>query len=227
MGAPKGSFPTNDEVSSYFNEVENALKSQGIRPASGRVRERALLVLTAFNGIEGPTLYPRVFDTEYRLEVDRTDYVLRGVVDVLAVAGEAPDHDNVEIWDYKGTRFPDLSSPTMRDYEWQMAVYAELYHARTGRYPKRAILYFLNELEESMTKRPLRAVHEVRFDRKKIAKALTEFAATATDIMECRGQRSWPLPSEAPSKETCDICDLRWNCTAAAAKYELRTPLLD
>jgi PD-(D/E)XK nuclease superfamily len=227
MGAPKGSFPTNADVEAYFGEVENALKSQGIRPASGAVRDRALLVLKTFNRIEGPTLYPRVFDTEYRLEADRGDYVLRGVVDVLAAAGDAtPDHDNVEIWDYKGTRFPDLSSPTMRDYEWQMAVYAELYRSRTGRYPKRAILYFLNELDEAMTKRPLRAVHEVHFDKSQIAKALNEFASTATDIMGCRAARAWPLPGQAPSKETCDICDLRWNCSAAAAKYDLRTPLL-
>jgi putative RecB family exonuclease len=228
MGAPKASFPTDADVESYFDEVENALKSQGIRPASGEVRDRALIVLKAFNRVEGPTLYPRVFDTEYRLEADRGDYVLRGVVDVLAAASDAtPDPEDVEIWDYKGTRFPDLSSPTMQDYEWQMAVYAELYHSRTGRYPKRAILYFLNELDASTTKRPLRAVHEVQFNGPRIKKALTEFATTAAHIMQCRDARAWPLPGDPPSKETCDICDLRWNCSATASKYDLRTPLLD
>lgn len=227
MGAPARSFPSDNDVIAYFGEVENALKSHGIRPASPEVRERALVVLQAFNRVEGPTLYPRVFDTEYRLETDRGDYVLRGVVDVLAASSDpTADHDDVEIWDYKGTRFPDLSSPTMRDYEWQMAVYAELYRARAGRYPKKAVLYFLNELDVASTSRPLRAVHEVQFDDARIAQALQEFASTAQDIMRCRAARSWPLPTESPNKETCDICDLRWNCSASETRYVLRTPLL-
>src|SRR5437899_2623978 len=53
----------------------------------------------------------------------------------------------MEIWDYKGTRLPDLSSAEMRDYVWQMCAYAELYRERAGTYPARAILYFLNDLD--------------------------------------------------------------------------------
>lgn len=227
MGHPPGSFPSDEDVVSYFGEVENALKSHGIRPASPAVRERALMVLQAFNRVEGPTLYPRVFDTEYRLETDRGEYVLRGVVDVLAASDDLQaDQNDVEIWDYKGTHFPNLTSPTMRDYEWQMAVYAELYRARAGRYPRKAILYFLNELDATTTVRPRRAVHEVRFDEERIARALQEFTATAQDIMRCRTTRAWPLPTESPNKETCDICDLRWNCPASETRYALRTPLL-
>jgi putative RecB family exonuclease len=44
----------------------------------------------------------------------------------------------------KGTDMPPLSSVTMRDYDWQMSVYAELYKAKSGQYPARAVLYFLN-----------------------------------------------------------------------------------
>ena len=106
-------------------------------------------------------------DTEYRLESDRTQYIMRGVVDVLADTADA-DAGQREIWDYKGSNRPDASDPTLQDYIWQMCVYAELYRVRTGSYPRRAILYFINELrsdpgEPPPTRRPPRAVFEVDF----------------------------------------------------------------
>jgi putative RecB family exonuclease len=65
------------------------------RPASPVVAAQAREILKTFNAIEGPDLYPRVLDTEYRLESDRNNYVLRGVVDVLA----GDESGDPEIWD--------------------------------------------------------------------------------------------------------------------------------
>ena len=48
----------------------------------------------------------------------------------------------------RALKLPDLGSPDMQDYVWQMCVYAELYRVRSGHYPARAILYFLNELDQ-------------------------------------------------------------------------------
>ena len=111
-----GQLPSDADIDRYFNEVENALRSHGIRPASPNVAAKALRILKLFNVIEGPTLYPRVFDTEYRLESDQGQYVLRGVVDVLATGVGTTDPGQMEIWDYKGTQMPDLSSQTLQDY---------------------------------------------------------------------------------------------------------------
>ena len=229
MGHPVRTMPTDAEVGSYFGEVQNALRSHGVRPASPAVAEKALCVLQLFNSIEGSTLYPLIRDTEFRLESERNQYVLRGVVDVLARSRNAPDDPaEMEIWDYKGTKLPDLASADMRDYVWQMCVYAELYRARSGHYPARAILYFLNELDQqpAPVARPLRAVHEVRFTAAMIQQALGGFDATAQDIIGCRGTNVWPLPGDAPQKETCDICDLRWNCTRPAVPYPIRLPIV-
>lgn len=221
-------MPSDADIDHYFGEVENALRSHGVRPTSPAVAAKAKRVLKIFNRIEGPTLYPRVFDTEYRLESDRGQYVLRGVVDVLANGtGAASDPSKMEIWDYKGTKLPDLSSQTLQDYVWQMCVYAELYRVRSGVYPSKAVLYFLNELDQQPepATRPLRAVYEVTFSDQMIKDALKEFNLTAQQIIACQASRSWPAPAHDPGKETCDICDIRWNCPAKRAQYKLRLPI--
>lgn len=227
-GHPQGTIPTDADVDQYFNDVQNALKSHGVRPASPAVAAKASRVLKIFNRVEGPALYPLIRNTEFRLESERPLYVLRGVVDVLARNPTAPDDPaQMEIWDYKGTRLPDRSSADMRDYVWQMCVYAELYRVRAGAYPARAILYFLNELDldPEPTLRPLRAVHEVTFSAAGVQQALAEFDITAQAIIGCRSNSTWPLPSAAPGKETCDICDIRWNCPSPATHYQVRLPI--
>ncbi len=220
----KGSIPSDSDIDIYFDEVENALRSHGIRAINSSIRDKALRVIKIFNKIEGPNLYPRIFDTEYRLESDRENYVLRGVVDVLA------DSDSLfpeqrEIWDYKGTNRPDFHSKIMQDYEWQMCVYAELYKVKTGTLPAKAILYFINELDSDppMQKRPPRAVYEVIFTEDKIKEAINNFDETAREIIQCRLKQEWPLPKNKPREETCTICDLRWGCPEV--NYEIRYPI--
>ncbi len=114
FGHPKGTLPTDANIEQYFDEVEQALRAHGVRPASPVVATQAKQVLKTFNSLEGPTLYPRVIDTEYRLESERANFVLRGVVDVLA----SDDSGYPEIWDYKGT---DMPSP---DYSRRVALRA-------------------------------------------------------------------------------------------------------
>jgi putative RecB family exonuclease len=221
-------MPIDADVERYFGEVQNALRSHGVRPASPAVAEKAMRVLKLFNRIEGTTLYPLIRNTEFRLESERNQYVLRGVVDVLARNPNAPDDPaQMEIWDYKGTRFPDLSSADLRDYVWQMCVYAELYRVRSGAFPARAILYFLNELDlvPDPDVRPLRAVYEVQFAAANIQQAITQFDVTAQSIIACRVNNTWPLPASGPGKETCDICDIRWNCPVPSTPYQIRMPI--
>ena len=237
FGYPKGSLPTDTNIEQYFDEVEQALRAHGVRPASPAVAIQAKQVLKTFNALEGPTLYPRVIDTEYRLESERTNFVLRGVVDVLA----SDDAGNPEIWDYKGTDMPGLSSSELRDYEWQMSVYAELYKVKAGRYPVRAVLYFLNELKTKpgdplITRRPKPAVHEVNFMRDGIEadgtptlvkQGLDAFDLTASEIINRKHTRQWDAPTgtDIPDEKTCDICDIRWNCSAHLGKYRVRMPI--
>jgi putative RecB family exonuclease len=237
FGHPFRTIPTDSDLEGYFFEVDQAMRAHGVRPASAIVAQQALAVLKTFNKVEGPTLYPRVIDTEFRLESERTDYILRGVVDVLASDANGED----EIWDYKGTDKPALSSEELQDYEWQMSVYAQLYYAKKGHYPKRAILYFLNELKQksgqpAITSRPRIAVHEVNFMRDGmepdgitptlVQQGLNAFDLTASAIISCKKTQLWDAPTHTPDDKTCDICDIRWNCPTRAGRYPLRTPIL-
>jgi len=229
LGDTPGAMPTDQDVEEHFIEVESALRAHGVRAINSVMRDKALAVIQAFNRVEGPTLYPRVVDTEYRLESDRQQYVMRGVVDVLADA-ENSDPGEREIWDYKGTNRPENSDLSLKDYVWQMCVYAELYRTKTGTYPAKAVLYFVNELytdpdDPPLTSRPARAAYEVHFTPELIQEALQEFDITTQEITQCKANQQWPAPGTPPDEGTCDVCDIRWNCLTNSGKYSLRFPV--
>ena len=123
-----------------------------------------------------------------------------------------------------------------------MSVYAQLYKVKAGHYPKRAVLYFLNELKEKagmppITTRPVPAVHVVDFFRSGIQpdgtptlvkQGLDAFDLTAADIITCKSTGMWAAPTgtDLPDDKTCDICDIRWNCPAhSPGKYPVRMPV--
>ncbi|MDA8054264.1 MAG: PD-(D/E)XK nuclease family protein [Thermoplasmatales archaeon] len=216
-----GLIPTADDIELFFNEVETALKAHGIRPFNLELASYVLRVLKRFNEIEGPTLYPRVKDTEHRLQSDRGNYILYGVVDVL-VSGDTPNpaNETVEIWDYKGSKLPDpgtnFGTRMLEDYTFQMHVYSSLFYLRNGYYPIKGIIYFLGELgEKNVMSRPTSAVLEVPLDNAKMENAQREFDGTVSNIVSSRDTNSWPPPSdghETAGRETCDACDIRTSC---------------
>jgi hypothetical protein len=215
LGAPAGSLPTDADIEGYFTEVENALVARRIRAVQS-VRDQAKRILKRFNSLEGPTLYPRIVDTECRLQANQGQYILHGNVDVL-IASDVGGSDAVEIWDYKGASKPSLGDADYQRYVFQMQVYADLYRQKTGQVPAKAILYFLNELSTNPAPqiRPVNALLEVSLDPAAVQQALSSFGETVQHIEACRTTRSWPSPPVAPSLATCNACDLRWNCNAA------------
>jgi putative RecB family exonuclease len=216
LGVPAGTLPSDADIDAYFTEVENALKSRRIRAVQS-VKDQAKTSLTRFNSLEGPTLYPRIIDTECRLQADQGQFILHGNVDVLVSSPTGTGND-VEIWDYKGAYKPSLNDPDYQRYVFQMQVYADLYRQKTDQTPTKAILYFLNELAgtPAPTTRPVNALLEVNLDPVAVQQALQSFGQTVQQIETCRVIRNWPDPTVAPTLTTCNACDLRWNCTAAA-----------
>jgi hypothetical protein len=216
LGVPAGSLPTDADIDTYFAQVENALIARRIRAVQS-VRDQARNILKRFNGLEGPTLYPRIIDTECRLQANQGQYILHGNVDVL-VSSNTAANSGVEIWDYKGANKPSLGDPDYQRYVFQMQVYADLYRQKSGTAPSKAILYFLNELagEPAPTARPVNALLEVSLDPPAVQQALQSFGQTVQEIEVCRATRAWPNPTTPPPEKTCSACDLRWNCNAAA-----------
>jgi hypothetical protein len=215
LSVPPGTLPTDADIENYFTQVESALVARRIRAVQS-VRDQAKEILKRFNSLEGPTLYPRIIDTECRLQADQGQYILHGNVDVL-VSGPAGGNE-VEIWDYKGASKPSVGDPDYQRYVFQMQVYADLYRQKTGTTPSRAVLYFLNELGGVVapTVRPVNALLAVNLDPAAVQQALQSFGQTVQQIEACRASRNWPNPSVAPAIETCNACDWRWNCPAAA-----------
>ena len=231
----EGQIPTDDDIRYYFEEVDNALRIRGIRSVRAfrhaHEREAALKRLIKFNQIEGPKLYPRIRDTEHHLQSDRDDYLLHGTVDVLADVEDWSPGMPGEIWDYKGGHPPDPRYPNseeLRQHKFQMLVYAELYRERNGVYPEKAILYFLGALDdvEDASTRPENALIEVPLDKQEIRRALQDFTNTVKKIEDCRQKEDWPAPEpeHTPENDTCNICDIRWDCSLRKGKYKMRYP---
>jgi len=213
-GSPMPPPPT--DIIRYFLEVEDGLKSRGIRAVTPDLRLKAVRILQYFNALEGPDLYPRVVDSELRLQADQQTHVLHGVVDLLADApGSSGAPAECEMWDYKGSSRVGMTTADLDTYRFQMRVYARLYELKHGVLPTKAILYFLNELDGPQTpaSRPVNAVLEVDLDPMDIQQAMTHFGATVTQIEQARLNDTWPAAQVGGiNDQDCAICDLRWDC---------------
>ncbi len=233
----KGQIPTRKDVDKYFNYVDESLRARGIRAINNNLRQTALSVIKIFNEVEGPKLYPNVIDTECDLQSDQGNFILHGVVDLLKENSEGKNtknFDKVEVWDYKGSQFPDTSNKYGREklnrYIFQMLVYAYLYKLKKGKYPLKGKLYFMNELftKEGLNETPPEAIYEIRFNESNITdrveQALGNFSDTVAEIESHMEYDSWEAPDEKPDSETCDICDLRWECSAVGKRYPMRYP---
>jgi putative RecB family exonuclease len=201
------------------------LEAQHIRPLGDDAKEKALLYTCRFNRIEGPSVYPRIRDTEHLLQKDTGKYIMHGVVDVLASspAGAGLERPaSLEIWDYKGARLPDPNhgDRDLKNYQFQMRVYAHLYKLRWNVAPARAVLWFLAEDPPSSGRL------EVDITPTLVDEAVRVFEATVSEIDNSIESDTWPAPSpeKRPSPETCDACDVRWGCPAHKNKpYRIRT----
>lgn len=234
----EGQLPTDEDVDIYFTQVNNSLRAHGLHAINRDLIDRARSVLINFNRIEGTHLYPHILDTECNLQNNQGDYILEGVVDVLRSTQKKgrkrSQYEPVEIWDYKGSQYPDIRSESGRRkldrYEYQMYVYAGLFHQKYGKYPLNAKLYFMNELhsEGNLTERPQNAIHKIDLTNPDIAEKVHEaidiFSQTVREIEDCKQNNLWRAPENMPDMATCTICDIRWNCPAARHNFPLRYP---
>jgi putative RecB family exonuclease len=230
----KGQTPSDDDVKVYFDQIMESLRTKGIRAINENEKKLALKLIMIFNSVEGPTLYKNVEDTECSLQDDVGDFILHGKVDLIkdvSVGKEINGYNSVEIWDYKGSTFPDVSSEDgknrLNQYTSQMLAYAHLYYLREGKYPLKCVLYFLNELntDPEPTSRPTQAIYEIDIRnpifKDAIDKTLKDFSEVVEKIEKYKEIDEWKVIVK-PDKKTCDICNLRWDCNKV--KYPMRYP---
>ena len=208
-----GKVPDEKVAEEIFHRIESAMEAEGVRASSEKARESALTVLKKFCKVEGERFFSSVLEAELQLIKELDNFILYGIVDVLKKEGET-----FEIWDYKGMRRPDERKTFGREklerYRKQMFVYGYLFKERSGEFPKRAVLYFMNELL-NCEKRPESAVYVVDFEKEETVKEveafISEFKRIVEEIEKSRETNSWELPAEI-DEETCKQCDFRFDC---------------
>jgi putative RecB family exonuclease len=208
------------EIIGYFLDVENSLKSQGIRAITKDQRLRVIRILQYFNCLEGKELYPRVQDSEHRLQSDQTTFIMHGVVDLLLNSPTGPGTPgDCEIWDYKGTSRVVMTPADLQTYRFQMQVYARLYELKHHVLPKKVVIYLLSELDGPTcpTSRPVNATLELDatngLSTADINTAMAAFSKTVSDIDAARLLNQWlPAHPSCISKQDCAVCDFQWDC---------------
>lgn len=239
-GVDRGTLPNDQDIYSYFRSVENGLFARGIRPFAqgprggagadelngeedyntlketiGKERASAFYRIRFFNKLEGPSLYPKVLDTECRIDADQSDFIITGNVDVIA----SSEDGELELWDYKSQKPEDLAEDSNdgRDARMQMRIYAHIYRQRTGIMPKKGVIYSLGSIDLNSTpelERPENAIIEV-LDLENEAEyqnAINEFSETVRKIESARDTNDWPSPEDDPGASTCDACPKRYDC---------------
>jgi hypothetical protein len=235
---PAQPLPDEPAVEQLVAEAHDRLIRSGVRPYNARQQKaHATKLIHRFVTLIGPGFFPNVRQTEYRLERalktehKGIDYVLDGVVDVLSGAvshalglNYSTDPDDIEIWDYKSGRMPDKSSSLLRDYEYQMRVYAELFRQQTGDYPARCVLVFVGDLgddtrwqvSQQIPSRFADLFYVVQPSAKMIGRAMSDFHATVEQIEAEREKcysEQWQPPAHPVEMATCEACELRYSCS--------------
>lgn len=211
----KHEIPDSKTVKQYFHDTVTSLKNRKIYCMGEKAKETALRYIQNFNANYGEEIYPKIIDTEYKLQIDKEDYIMWGVVDVLAKNEFSDDQTkddfkNYEIWDFKSGSKPTDNPEILEDYKFQMLVYSDLYRKRTGSLPNKAVLFFIGEDDDNKI--------EIEINSVRIKIAALEFARIVEDIKKSRETNNWTLNSRQPPKDTCSACDFRWGCDYCSVK---------
>lgn len=203
-GEPGGAIPTRERLREEFDSVVEALRDHRIMPMGADAVDAVFEHVARFNGQVGPELYPQVINTECKLRKTTSSFVLTGVADVIT-----DDDGHTSLVDYKATERPPTGDEYLEDYHEQLLVYAGLYREKTGKYPDSVRLYFLADDDPEAT------TLELEFDDSDVADAIARFEGTVEDLERTRETNSWSELDEhkLPDEETCDECDVRWDCS--------------
>jgi putative RecB family exonuclease len=210
-----------EDVRDCFERARESLEKAGIEAEREELSQKALSILLRFNEVNGESFYRRVISTEFSLEKDLGDFIVYGVIDALLETKEKEEgFSSVEIWDYKGQNFSERS---LKKHVEQISVYAYLYYLKTGSYPVRGVIYFLNELLREPRRAPFVVDFRTKDGMELLRSSLNHFKAVAREIDKKRKTETNSLsnvwkPPEDPDPATCSICDFRWDCPAVSYK---------
>lgn len=140
--------------------------------------------------------WKKVKDAEVEIGLVKTDYILKGVVDLIQGSQET-----VEIVDFKSEKKPDIfnEQERLQRYKKQLQIYAYLIEQKIGKKVSKMHLYYTAEKS---------GVPTISFENKKedIVETIKEFDKIVHKI-ECKD-----FNEKSKSQKICDNCDMRFFC---------------
>lgn len=182
----------DSKVVDYFERNKTGFIKQGVHPFNEKAAKEH--VLNYFNNNKD-TIF-NVQETEFEVLVEKPDYYLKGVLDLIR--GE---DGKIDILDFKSQAKPDDTSEVLENYRRQLAVYSHIVEKKKGIRPTRTIIYWTGEADKS------KAVMEIEANPGEVDKVIKHFDDVVSKI---RNKEFKVL--KKPDKKVCTECDFRHCC---------------
>lgn len=188
-------------VIDYFDLNFETLRKGGIHPLSQAQRDAALKhVLTYFRNNQD--FIRRVIETEVEITVEKKDYYLTGILDLILGEG-----GTLDIVDFKAQLRPEEAEPAVASYKRQLATYSYQLEQKRGKRPDRAFIYWTGEADRN------KALMQVDISKEDVEKAIQHFDSVVRKIR----QKDFAVKSKPPLK-VCRDCDFRHHCRVKLPK---------
>jgi DNA helicase II / ATP-dependent DNA helicase PcrA len=186
---------TEGKLRELFEQTFTFLSKTNMRVIDAREKEKAFGHITSYFR-QNQAEIRQVQQVEEQISVDKQDYILTGVLDVVL-----EQDGSREILDFKTTRRPDEDSDYLEMCERQLYMYAHTLEQRDRKRPERLLLYWT---EEPLKKDALVVFH---YREDKIKRAVEEFETKVTHIQAKEFDVAVP-----PHPDICKKCDMRSLC---------------
>lgn len=181
-----------DVVLEYFERNKRGFIKQGVHPFNAEAAKEHVLNYFRNN----KELIEKVKETEVEVVVEKNDYYLKGVLDLIA-----GDDGSINILDFKAQSRPLPDSPAIENYRRQLAIYSHIIEKKSGAPPVKAMIYWTGEAERT------RAIMEINLSPYDVEKVVNHF----DEVVQKIRKKEFSV-REKPDKKTCSECDFKFCC---------------
>lgn len=185
---------TEERIQKFFSFNYKMLLKLGFSPINQAQRENALnqcinYFVENFDDLED------VIDAELRITLERPNFILNGVIDVLRKS-----NGKYEIWDFK-TQNKTKNEIVLKKMRTQLNTYAYLLSQKKDAEIEKLVIYWTSQKNKED------AITEFKYDRSLISSHINKFDKVVNKILEKDFQIL-----DIPDKKTCNECDLKKYC---------------
>ena len=182
-------------IREQFERTFRFLCLSDVRPIDDKAKEAAFTQVIDYFRQNRQEMH-RIIETEVDVSLEKDDYVLAGVADLLMGSD-----GKLELLDFKTSPRPTHSPALMAAYERQLCTYAHILERRHGKRVDRLLLYWTSEARKDD------ALMTLPYRPERVEEAGRHFDETVRRIEA--GEFAVSVPPEA---KICKECDLRTLC---------------